>query len=471
METGMNESLDEGMNGKTRSKRPNVVVFFSDQQRFDTLGCNGQSLDVTPNLDILAGEGINYTKAYTAQPVCGPARAMLQTGLYPTELGCFRNGISLPQDRRTLAMRMREAGYRVAYVGKWHLATDHDGFDCERGPIPMERRGGYDDYWMASDILEFTSHGYGGYVHDGYGNKVEFSGYRPDCVTDYALHYLDQRSAAEEKPFFIFISLIEPHHQNDHDRFEGPDGSREKFGAFVPPADLVPGEGDWEKQLPDYLGCCNALDANLGRVVAKLKERNLYEDTLLIYTSDHGCHFKTKIGDCSPGGFDDYKRNCYENTVHIPMLIRGPGFLGGKRESGMASLLDIPRTIVTAAGADASGMRGDPLQDLAPDGANAGWKREVYIQISESYLGRALRTPRYTYCVYDPSRNPNAQSSSESYIERFLFDNEADPAQKRNLVDDPELEGLRAGLRARLVELAKDAGEGDIAIAAATGSR
>ncbi len=299
----------------------------------------------------------------------------------------------------------------------------------------------------------------------------------------------------EEKPFFIFISLIEPHHQNDHDRFEGPDGSREKFGAFVPPADLVPGEGDWEKQLPDYLGCCNALDANLGRVVAKLKERKLYEDTVLIYTSDHGCHFKTKIGDRTQGGFDDYKRTCYENTVHIPMLIRGPGFLGGKRESGMVSLLDIPKTIVTAAGADASGMRGDPLQNLAIEhvatgasdsargdigetvyadatgGANAGWKREVYIQISESYLGRALRTPRYTYCVYDPSRNPNTQSSSDSYIERFLFDNETDPTQKRNLVDDPELSELRAGLRARLVELAKDSGEGDIAISAAPVSR
>ncbi len=442
-------------------KKPNVVVFFSDQQRFDTLGCNGQPLDVTPNLDVLAKEGVNFARAYTAQPVCGPARAMLQTGLYPTEVGCFRNGISLPQDCRTLARRMREAGYMVAYVGKWHLASDHGGANHETGPIPRERRGGYDDYWMVSDILEFTSHGYGGYVHDGYGNRVEFSGYRPDCITDYALHYLDQRSPLEERPFFIFVSNIEPHHQNDHDCFEGPRGSRERFGGFTPPADLNPGEGDWEKQLPDYLGCCNALDANLGRVVAKLRERKLYEDTLLIYTSDHGCHFKTRIGDCTEGGFDDYKRSCYENTVHIPMVISGPGFRGPRQADRMVSLLDIPRTIVTAAGADSSGMRGEPLQRVFDGG---DWREDVYIQISESYLGRALRSRRYTYCVYDPSKNPNREGRSSSYVERYLFDNEADPVQRRNLVGDPAHSDLRSDMRNRLVALAKEAGDGEITI-------
>ena len=442
-------------------KRPNIVFFFSDQQRFDTLGCNGQRLDVTPNLDILAKEGINFTKAYTPQPVCGPARALLQTGLYASELGCFRNGISLPRGRDTLALRLRGAGYKVAYVGKWHLASDIGGADYETGPIPKELRGGYDDYWMASDILEFTSHGYGGYVHDGEGNKVEFTGYRPDCITDYALTYLDQRSPGDAEPFFLFLSNIEPHHQNDHNQFEGPVGSRERFGNFVPPSDLEPGTGDWERQLPDYLGCCNSLDANLGRVVAKLKERGLYEDTLLVYTSDHGCHFKTKLADCTEGGFDDYKRNCYESTVHIPLIISGPGFRGGERDDRMVSLLDLPRTIVETAGADHGGMRGDPLQGGADKGA---WKKEVYIQISESYLGRAIRTENPTYCVYDPARNPNKEAFSPRFVERFLFDNVADPDQKRNLVGDPSTSALRATLRGRLIELAREAGEGDIAI-------
>ena len=442
-------------------KKPNIIVFFTDQQRFDTLGCNGQALDISPNLDKLAGEGVNFLRAYTPQPVCGPARAMLQAGRYPAEIGCFRNGISLPRNITTLAARLREADYRAAYVGKWHLASDWGGRSYETSAVPPERRGGYDDYWMASDVLEFTSHGYGGYVHDGYGNKVRFTGYRADCITDYALTYLDQRSAEEEKPFFLFLSLIEPHHQNDRDCFEGPEGSRGRFKNFIHPADLVPGEGDWEAQMPDYLGCCHALDRNLGRVAEKLKEKDLYEDTIIIYTSDHGCHFKTRVKDCTPGGYDDYKRSCYENTIHIPLVIRGPGFLGGKTAGRLVSLLDIPKTIVAAAGADSTGMLGDPLQDIftAKD-----WKSEVYIQISESYLGRAIRTEQYTYCVYNPEMDPNAESRSDVYTERFLFDNITDPNQRNNLIIQPEYDKIREKLRERLIACAKGAGDGEITV-------
>jgi uncharacterized sulfatase len=317
---------------------------------------------------------------------------------------------------------------------------------------------------MVSDILEFTSHGYGGYVHDAYGNRVEFSGYRPDCITDYGLHYIDQCSPEDAQPFMLFISNIEPHHQNDHNCFEGPIGSRERFKNFAPPPELTNGKGDWEAQMPDYLGCCHALDANLGRVVDRLKERGLYDNTLLIYTSDHGCHFKSRLDDCVPGGFDDYKRNCYEETIHIPMLITGPGFRAGQPCDHMVSLMDIPKTIVTAAGADATGMRGRALQSL-PDSVDQD--SAVYIQISESYLGRALRTQRYTYCVYDPVKNPVNEASSDSYVERFLFDNVEDPLQKYNLVADPQHVRLRGELRRRLIEAARTAGEGDISISPA----
>ena len=106
----------------------NILFFFTDQQRWDTCGCYGQSLDVTPNLDRLAGEGVRFHSAFTPQPVCGPCRALFQTGRYPTETGCFRNGVMLPRGVKTLADYMEEAGYETAYVGKWHLASD-DGPD------------------------------------------------------------------------------------------------------------------------------------------------------------------------------------------------------------------------------------------------------------------------------------------------------------------------------------------------------
>ena len=233
------------------SSQQNIVFFFSDQQRADTLGCHGQMPDVTPRLDAFAAkDAVDFVHAYTAQPVCGPARAMLQTGLYPTQTGCFRNAVSLPLNQKTLARRLREAGYQVAYVGKWHLASDENDNHYETLPVPPERRGGYDDYWMAADVLEFTSHGYGGYIYDKDGKKLTFTGYRPDCLTDYGVRYIEEYQG--EKPFFLMISHIEPHHQNDRNDYEGPEGSRERFGDFTAPADLERGKGDWEKFYPDY---------------------------------------------------------------------------------------------------------------------------------------------------------------------------------------------------------------------------
>ena len=104
-------------------ERPNIIVYFSDQQRWDTLGCYGQHLNVTPNLDSLAKEGVIFENAFTCQPVCGPARACLQSGKYATQVNCHRNALALPQNIKTLADYFNESDYETAYVGKWHLAS------------------------------------------------------------------------------------------------------------------------------------------------------------------------------------------------------------------------------------------------------------------------------------------------------------------------------------------------------------
>lgn len=103
----------------------NIIFYFTDQQRWDTCGCFGQPLDITPNLDKLAAEGVKFDNAFSPQPVCGPCRALFQTGKYPTETGCFRNNIMLPSGIKTLGEYMeKDAGYETAYIGKWHLASD-----------------------------------------------------------------------------------------------------------------------------------------------------------------------------------------------------------------------------------------------------------------------------------------------------------------------------------------------------------
>lgn len=110
-----------------RELEPNVIVFFTDQQRWDTTGIHGNPLDLTPNFDRMAARGAHLFHSFTRQPVCGPARAFLQTGAYGTTTGCYRNRIPLPPDARTLAHHFREAGYATGYIGKWHLADGGAG--------------------------------------------------------------------------------------------------------------------------------------------------------------------------------------------------------------------------------------------------------------------------------------------------------------------------------------------------------
>ena len=415
---------------------PNVLFFFSDQQRWDTVGCYGQPLDVTPNFDRLAAEGVRFENAFTCQPVCGPARSCLQTGKYATEVGCYRNGIALPQDQKTVAHWMSEAGYEVGYIGKWHLASTGPEVDFRERAVPLERRGGYKDYWLASDVLEFTSHGYDGHMFNADMEKVEFKGYRVDCVTDFVLEYL--RTRALDRPFFLFLSYIEPHHQNDHNRYEGPEGSKERFKHFVVPGDLVDTEGDWRDNYPDYLGCINSLDRNMGRIRDALEELGIADETLLIATSDHGSHFRTRN--------QEYKRACHDGCVRVPMIVNGLGFRGGQVVDELVSLIDLPPTLLATAGLEVPGyMRGRPLHGLA-DGTARGWRDEVFIQISESHVGRALRTARWKYSVRAPDKKGWEDSESSRYVEDFLYDLDNDPHERDNLVGDPKWADIRAEL-------------------------
>lgn len=460
-------------------KRPNVVFIFSDQQRWDTLGCYGQKLNVTPNLDRMAKEGVLFENAFTCQPVCGPARACLQTGKYATELGCYRNGIGLPKDTKTIAHWFGEAGYQLGYVGKWHLAsTLGESKDVKLGrridyhtsPIPMEYRGGWKDFWIASDLLEFTSHGYNGYLFDGDMNRVEFTGYRVDAITNFALDFLQKQNG--KKPFFLFISYIEPHHQNDHNRYEGPDGSKERFKDYEIPGDLIDTDGDWRENFPDYLGSCNSIDYNVGRVRDELKKLGLSDNTYIIYTSDHGCHFRTRNQNLSKYGTktgrDDYKRSCHESTIHIPMIIYGQDLKGGKKINNLVSLIDLPPTLLDIAGIEIPEyMQGNSLKVLF-DGDVEDWRKEIFLQISESQVGRAIRTKRYKYSVRSPEKNGMLYASSDLYIEDFLYDLENDPHERNNLVNNPEYRNVRDDLRGRLIKQMVKANEKEVKIETAS---
>ncbi len=420
-------------------KRPNIIFYFSDQQRWDTV-----TPDLTPNLEKLASEGVKFTNSFTCQPVCGPARACLQTGVYATQNKCYWNGIPLPESTKPLAEYFNEAGYDTAYIGKWHLASDRlpgIGLHCESTAVPKNKQGGY-KYWRAADVLEFTSHGYDGFIFDGDGNRIDFTGYRADCINDFALEYLDKRD--KEKPFFMFVSQLEPHHQNDHHCYEGPKETVENYRDYPIPDDLSFMEGDYKESYPDYIAAINRLDENVGRLVQKLKDIGEYENTVIVYTSDHGSHFKTRNL--------EYKRSCHDSCTHTPLIIFGGGFEGGKVDERLVSLIDLPPTLLKAAGiAIPESYEGKPLQEETE-------RDHVFIQISESQVGRAIRTKKYKYSVRALGVG-YVRHSSPVYFEDFLYDLEKDPIEKHNIVKDPAYKQVRAELKQMLIKQMTEVGE------------
>ncbi|MBR5968829.1 MAG: sulfatase-like hydrolase/transferase [Lachnospiraceae bacterium] len=438
-----------------QTKRPNIIFYFSDQQRHDTIGCYGQELPVTPRLDQLASEGLRFAWAFSPQPVCGPCRALFQSGKYGTETGCFRNSKMLPHDIKTLANYIEEAGYETAYIGKWHLASEGEmeqkpRIDHSVTAVPPAYRGGYTGFWRVADMLEFTSHGYDGYVFDENNNRIDFKGYRVDCITDLALDFFAVRD--KEKPFFMTISHIEPHHQNDHGHYEGPEGSKEKYKDCKLPPDLEALGGDAREEYPDYLGQCEALDRNLGRVIDRLKEEGIYEDTVIIYASDHGSHFRTRNTDGHLNGYDDYKRSAHDSATHVPLIIKGDVFSGGRVEHRIVSTESLPKTILSLAGVDVGGkMVGEDLRKVVttedPDRPN-----EAYGQISESRCGRYIRTAEYMYAVYAPHINGGAEAASDVYADDYLYDMRKDPYQLHNLIGDPAYTPVRLELREKLLQ-------------------
>ena len=444
-------------------RKPNVLFILSDQQRWDTCGCYGQPLQVTPNLDRMAREGARFEHAFTCQPVCGPTRSCLQTGKYATENKCHTNHRMLPLHERTIAHTLSENGYEVGYIGKWHLAScgpTGGPDDFRTKAVPPERRGGYNDYWLASDVLEYTSHSYDGHMFDANMDQREFpeGRYRVDAQTDWVLEYLQTRS--DQKPFFLFVSYIEPHHQNDHEHYEGPRGSKERFKDFYPPGDLVGTGGDWREEYPDYLGCIHSLDQNLGRIREELGRLGLEDDTLIFYTSDHGSHFRTRN--------NEYKRSCHDGCIRIPLILHGPGFSGGRIITDLVSLIDLPPTVLTAAGiAPPGSMRGHALQPLA-DGDARDWPEEVFVQISESHCGRAIRTQRWKYSVRAPDKTGH-DPDSDLYVEDFLYDLENDPHERNNLVQSAEHAKIRAELSETLERRMAEAGEGVPTVVPCTG--
>jgi len=413
--------------------------FFTDQQRHDTTGLHGDPMGLTPNFDRLARSGTHFYHSFTSQPLCGPARSSMQTGKFATQTGVFRNGIALEDSEETMARVFARNGYKTGYIGKWHLG----GSD----PVAQKERGGYEQ-WLAANLLEFTSDAYDTVVYDAQNARKKLPGYRVDALTDAAIRYIDEH---QDEPFFLFISFLEPHHQNHADSYPAPDGYHKMMDARLwTPPDLaaLKGTGTWH--LGGYYGMVKRLDEAFGRLIDALKSLDILDRSIVLFTSDHACHFKTRNS--------EYKRSCHESAVRTPTMAIGPGFNGGGEVRALFSIIDVMPTLLDAAGLGVpQGLAGKSIMPVIRDSCSP-WRDDIFFQISETETGRALRSHRWKYGV---TSNYHADAPSAcAYYESYLYDLDHDPYEMVNLVGMTTFRNVADDLKRRLLRWIKDVEEG-----------
>ncbi|MGA7238710.1 MAG: sulfatase-like hydrolase/transferase [Bryobacteraceae bacterium] len=433
----------------SRHSQPNIVFVISDQFRADNLGCMGANpMGLTPNLDALARRGVLFRSAIVNHPVCAPARGCFFTGQYEEKHGVWRNGLGIDPNAVTLATVLRARGYSANYVGKWHLSSETQQ-PASWGPVPPQYRGGFLDFWEGANAIERTSHAYEGTIYDADGKPIHFSGvYRDDFLTGRGVEFLRMRA---KPPFLLVMSYLNTHHQNDTDDYIPPKELAGKYRDFFVPQDLRPLPGSWPSQLGDYYGCVSNIDSAVATLLAALKQQGFLENTIVLFTSDHGCHFKTRN--------TEYKRSPHESSIHVPLIIAGPGFDRSLEVRELVSQVDVTPTLLEACGAaPPQTMQGRSVLPLV-EGRRDGWRDDVYIHMSEFMTGRILRTPRWTYAVAAPKRPGwRAAPDADLYVEYMLYDNVADPWQHTNLAGHAETAAVSQELKERLLARIVDAG-------------
>lgn len=420
-------------------RKPNIVYLLADQWRSSATGYAGDPNVKTPNLDRLSGEALNFRNAVSVCPVCTPYRAALMTGRYPTSTGMFLNDAHLPDSELCLAEALKAAGYATAYIGKWHL----DGHG-RSSYIPPERRQGW-DYWKAAEC----DHNYNrSHYYTGNSDEKHFwEGYDAFAETKDAQQYIRDH-ARGDRPFVLMVAYGVPHFPHATAPAE--------FQALYPPDQIklppnVPEElqARARKEAQGYYAHCTALDKCIGEILATLAEAGIAENTIVVFTSDHG----EMLG--SHGCPPLMKQVAWNEAAHVPFLLRYPAVHGPKGRTVNAPLTtsDIFPTLLGLAGVAAPRtVEGDDLSGLLRSGREASDRAVLYmgvapfIQRDFAREYRALRTSRYTYV-----RNLEGPW--------LLFDDERDPYQMDNLAANPEYAALRQQLDARLTAKLKQIGD------------
>ena len=461
-------------------KRPNIVFIFSDDHAYQAISAYGSKINQTPNIDRLAAEGMIFNKCYVTNSICGPSRAVIQTGKHSHLNGFFRNGLTFNGDQQTFPKLLQKAGYQTAIIGKWHLKSVPQGYDYSevligQGPYynpPMRKNG------------EATKH----------------VGYTSDIITDLTLKWLKEGRAID-RPFMLMMQQKAPHRNwmpgpkyiSKYDDVTIPEpanlfddyatrGTAAKTQDMSIKKTMNPGDlkltkprGLTEEQLKiwdaayaeknakfkeanlqgkeliqwkyqryikDYIRCIDSVDESVGRVLDYLKESGLDQNTIVIYSSDQGFY----LGE--HGWFD--KRFMYEESFRTPLLVRWPGVVkpGAVNDKDIVSNLDFAQTFLDIAGApQPSDMQGLSLKPVFEGNTPENWRKSFYYHYYEFPAVHSVRkhngvsTGRYKLINF---YNENEQE---------FYDLKNDPHEMNNLINNPEYAKLIEEHRKELAKL------------------
>ena len=448
-----------------KAKRPNVLYVFDDQHRAVSLPGEPFAAVTAPHIDRFRRDNMSMDNCISNYPLCCPYRAVLMSGKYPAANGVMNNEIAMKESEFTLTKAFKAAGYRVGYVGKWHLAGDHDdGFKfIPPGPGRFE----IDDW----HVWENTNAHYKCFTFDENGNRIPAKNWAPVDMTDQAIDYVRARGAEKsDKPWMLFVSYNPPHPPFDPPQNER-DANPVDMQKYRPNIKIsVDSATPWLRNadafhhaMQGYIGGISGIDEQFGRLLQTLDESGQAGNTLVVFTSDHG----EMLGSQGHKG----KVVPWDESNHVPFAVRYPGVTPKRSSSkNMFAAIDIYPTVCGLAGVPVPAhCQGKDLSDLLRGRKMPGAPEVVFIQnggttVESRPTGvggerrenpgggrrkragggedeeegggphpyRGVRTQQWTYTVSPAGR-------------WLLYDNIADPYQRDNLVNDPRHKDLMTG--------------------------
>jgi len=417
------------------AQKPNIIFILTDDHRWDAMGKLGHPVVETPRLDRLSDEGVHFSNAFVTTSLCSPSRASFLTGTYAHTHGVKNNLTPWNNQNITFLELLKQAGYTTSFIGKWHMP----------GALPKLR--GLDQF------ITFTVQGGQGryfdcpLIVDGTPTPSR-KPYITEELTDYALEFISQN---RDKTFCLYLS-----HKAAHHSFQPPPDIKDRYRG----KDLhLPPESDaWISFNPDHIYCglkgplawnyrkyletVHATDREIGRVLDRVDELGLRDNTIVVYFGDNGFFWgEHRLMD---------KRWAYEESIRVPLIVRAPGLIRdpGRMAWQMALNIDLAPTLLDLAGLEVPAqMEGISLVPILRNPQQPGRKDWLYEHFMDFPYRipsiKAVRTQRYKYVEYEGRKSPE------------LFDLAQDPKEMRNLMDTPRGRVLLPGLKARLEELKK----------------